>query len=73
MRRGVLDRPTGAWISESQRLEYNTRRAHRDGPPAKDETEHFYLCEGCGQAVDMRLLGDVLYHDQIEHKPLRVN
>lgn len=73
MRRRVLDRPTAAWISETQRLEYNTHRAKLDGPAPKDETEHFYLCEACGQAIDMRLLGDVLYHDQVDHKPLRVN
>jgi len=41
-------------------------------PPVKDELEHFYVCETCGQAVDSRQLGDMLYHE-IEgegHAPL---
>jgi len=35
-----------------------------------DELEHFYVCAHCGQAVDMRRLGDVLYHDEPGHKRL---
>jgi len=38
--------------------------------PVLDEREHFYVCNHCGQAVDMRLLGDVLYHDEPGHEPL---
>lgn len=34
-----------------------------------DETDHFYLCR-CGQAVDARKLGDVLYHEREFHEPL---
>lgn len=32
--------------------------------------EHFYVCEACGQAVDMRKLGDVFHHEEPEHEPL---
>jgi len=35
------------------------------------ELEHFHICQHCGQAVDMRLLGDVLYHDDPDHEPLK--
>jgi len=38
--------------------------------PVLDELEHFYVCNHCGQAVDMRLLGDVLHHDEPRHQPL---
>ena len=33
------------------------------------EAEHFYVCSVCGQAVDMRQLTDVLYHEELRHKP----
>lgn len=33
------------------------------------EGSHFYVCQGCGQAVDMRDLGAVLRHDQPGHEP----
>ena len=38
--------------------------------PVLNELDHFYVCNHCGQAVDMRLLGDVLYHDEPGHQPL---
>jgi len=33
------------------------------------EAEHFYVCSVCGQAVDMRQLADVLYHEELQHEP----
>lgn len=33
------------------------------------EAEHFYLCSVCGQAVDIRQLADVLYHEELKHDP----
>jgi hypothetical protein len=36
-----------------------------DGPPPKDEAEHFEMCPQCGQAVDARDLAQVL---QVEAK-----
>jgi hypothetical protein len=38
----------------------------------EDEAEQFYLCPSCGQAVDMRRLGDVLHHEEPGHEPLPV-
>ena len=38
-----------------------------------DEADHFYVCRKCGQAVDMRDLGQVFHHEQETHKPLTVD
>jgi hypothetical protein len=43
-----------------------------DGDPV-DESEHFYKCSKCGQAVDMRDLGQVFHHEEADHKPLELN
>lgn len=40
------------------------------GPPVVTEADHFYTCEVCKQAVDMRQLGQVFHHEQPEHQPL---
>lgn len=42
------------------------------GPEPKNEGEHFYVCAACGQAVDMRRLGDVFHHEDEGHEPLTV-
>ncbi|RWO41368.1 MAG: hypothetical protein EOS11_18265 [Mesorhizobium sp.] len=42
----------------------------RYGAPIKDELKHFYICAICGQEVDMRQLGEVLYHEEPGHEPL---
>ena len=43
---------------------------HRaDGDP-DNEREHFYQCKRCGQAVDMRDLGQVMYHEMPNHDRL---
>jgi len=34
------------------------------------EHEHFYICADCGQAVDMRDLGQVFHHEEPGHSPL---
>lgn len=39
------------------------------GEPA-NEAEHFYTCAACGQAVDMRDLGQVFHHEEDGHKPI---
>ncbi len=39
----------------------------------EDETGHFYVCAACGQAVDMRDLGQVFHHEEDGHKPLVVS
>src|SRR4028118_774163 len=38
--------------------------------PDFPEERHFYTCDICGQRVDMRLLGDVLHHEEGAHEPL---
>jgi hypothetical protein len=43
------------------------------GPPVTSEAEHFYVCEACGQAVDMRDLGQVFHHEEPGHEPLRTD
>lgn len=40
------------------------------GPPVTSEADHFYACAKCGQAVDMRDLGQVFHHEEPEHQPL---
>lgn len=37
------------------------------GAEPLDEADHFYVCPHCGQAVDMRQLADVLYHEDLTH------
>ena len=34
-----------------------------------DESEHFYTCHYCDQAVDIRVLAEVQYHDRPGHSP----
>ena len=33
-----------------------------------DEAEHFIVCATCGQAIDMRDLGQVFHHEEPGHK-----
>ena len=42
------------------------------GKEPKDEREHFVICSVCGQAIDMRELGEVFHHAQPGHAPLPV-
>lgn len=37
------------------------------------ELDHFYTCKSCKQWVDMRNLGEVFHHEEINHKPLPTN
>jgi len=41
-------------------------------PDLEDESQHFYVCQECRQAVDMRKLGDVFHHEEPGHEPLPV-
>jgi RNA polymerase-binding transcription factor DksA len=54
----------------TEREELNNLRV--EYPDLSDEAEHYYVCEECGQAVDMRRLGDVLHHEEPGHYPLPV-
>lgn len=40
----------------------------RVGGDPEDEAEHFYVCKVCGQAVDMRDLGEVFRHEEPGHE-----
>jgi len=55
------------------RDELNALPAERIGGPPADEADHYYQCLVCGQAVDMRRLGDVFHHEDEGHEPLPVN
>jgi activating signal cointegrator 1 len=41
----------------------------RLGGDPPNEAEHFYICAECGQAVDMRDLGQVFHHEEPGHEP----
>lgn len=43
-----------------------------DGEPI-DEADHFEVCPTCGQMFDMRVLDQVIHHDQPNHKPTELN
>jgi len=45
----------------------------RIGPEPEDELEHFYTCKACGQAVDMRDLGQVFHHEEKNHEQIDHN
>ena len=40
----------------------------REGPPIPEE-DNFFVCSRCGQAVDMRDLGQVFHHEEPDHEP----
>jgi hypothetical protein len=42
----------------------------RIGSDPEDECDHFFNCATCGQAVDMRDLGQVVHHEILGHNPL---
>jgi hypothetical protein len=42
---------------------------YRLGGEPVNESEHFYTCKKCGQAVDKRDLGQVFHHKVPNHQP----
>jgi hypothetical protein len=48
-------------------------RGRRIGSDPLEESEHFYICKACGQAVDMRDLYAVFHHEAEGHEPLPTN
>lgn len=42
----------------------------REGGAPDNELDNFYECKACGQSVDMRDLGQVFHHDELNHKPI---
>lgn len=45
----------------------------RRGGEPENEAEHFMECRACGQAFDMRDLGEVCYHEEAGHRPKQRN
>lgn len=44
-----------------------------DGPAVPDEQMHFFACGACGQLIDARDLGEVIYHESPNHEPVAMN
>lgn len=40
----------------------------RVGGDPVDEAAHFFVCDTCGQAVDMRDLAEVVRHEMSDHE-----
>jgi Fe2+ or Zn2+ uptake regulation protein len=38
------------------------------GEQPANEADHFFVCEACGQAVDMRNLAEVFRHEEDPHE-----
>ena len=45
-------------------------KGQREYPPIDNEWDHFYRCPHCNQPVDKRDLGQVVHHNDKDHKPL---
>ncbi len=45
----------------------------RIGGEPENELDNFYVCKACGQSVDMRDLGQVFHHEELNHKPLDID
>lgn len=60
-------------MDPEERDRLNKTPGRRVGGEPATEAEHFYVCEQCKQAVDRRRLGDVLHHEEPDHKPIPAN
>ena len=47
----------------------NLPRGVRRNSEDDSDLSHFYECEACGQAVDVRDLADVFHHEDAGHTP----
>ena len=45
----------------------------RHGWDKVSEADHFHPCPVCGQAVDWRDLRQVIWHDRLGHRRLKLN
>jgi len=59
-------------ISSDDRKRLNQLTASSDDV-VPGEADHFAVCLECGQALDLRRLGDVVHHDEPDHAPLPVD
>lgn len=55
-------------VDEEKRAQLNAFKC--SGPAVDNEAEHFFVCAQCGQAVDMRKLGDVFAHEDPHSEPI---
>jgi hypothetical protein len=44
-----------------------------DGPALPDEQMHYFACGACGQMIDARDLGEIIYHESPNHAPMVTN
>jgi hypothetical protein len=59
--------------SLARRIKPGKNSGMRLGGEPESEAEHFYVCKACGQAVDMRDLGQVFHHEVPGHERLPEN
>lgn len=57
----------------AERIKPGTIRGRRADNLPVGEEQHFYVCKQCGQALDMRDLGQVFHHEAPGHSPLPEN
>ena len=57
----------------ANRIKPGTIKGRRADNLPVGEEKHFYVCKACGQAVDMRDLGQVFHHEVPDHEPLLEN
>jgi hypothetical protein len=67
-------RPKGGMvvIGDPQRSDQTTKGA-RDEGALSEASEYVEVCPRCGQSFDSRILHQVIYHDQPEHKPIETH
>lgn len=58
-------------MTEQERQELNAYRALV--PDLAIGEDHFVRCPECGQAIDCRRLGDVMWHGEPGHRPLALH
>jgi hypothetical protein len=61
------------FLARSDREDLNALKSTPVGGEPENELDHFMVCPECGQAFDMRRLGDALHHNEPGHKPLPTN
>jgi hypothetical protein len=44
-----------------------------DDRQPEGESEYTEVCPRCGQSFDRRILHQVIYHDQADHKPIALD
>jgi hypothetical protein len=63
----------GMMITGDLRRSDQTTTGARDDGALSEASEYVEVCPRCGQSFDSRILHQVIYHDQPEHKPIETN